>query len=289
MVIYNPKDWFKLIFQFHKSDTFRMLTPAMLGLGLLTGIIEYVIIGVYHLEFKSTIMIHSLLGFVLSLLLVFRTNTAYDRWWEGRKMWGGFVNSSRALAIKLAAYLPETEKEERRKLALLLANYFTASKDHLRNEVHADSWEKIPGIDNEQLALKNHVPNAIMALFMKEIVQLTRQGKLSETYLRTIDLEIRNFSENLGACERIRNTPIPYSYSLFIKKIIFLYCISLPFGLISDFGYWTIPIAMLVFYAFASLEVIAEEIEDPFGTDSNDLPTDEIAERIKGNLLELLG
>lgn len=266
-----------------------MLTPAMIGIGVLSGAGTYIIIDVLKLEYHSTIMIHSLLGFVLSLLLVFRTNTAYDRWWEGRKMWGGFVNSSRALAIKLAAYMPGTEHAQRRKLALLLANYFTAAKDHLRNEVHTDSWEKIPGVDNEQLALKNHVPNAIMALFMQEIVTMNREGKLSDTYLRTIDLEVRNFSENLGACERIRHTPIPYSYSLFIKKIIFLYCISLPFGLISDFSYWTIPIAMLVFYAFASLEVIAEEIEDPFGTDSNDLPTDEIAERIKGNLLELLG
>jgi putative membrane protein len=92
--------------------------------------------------------------------------------------------------------------------------------------------------------------------------------------------ELRLYSESLGACERIRSTPIPYSYSLFIKKIIFLYTLTMPFGFVTDFGYWTILVTTFIFYAFASLELIAEEIEDPFGTDANDLPTDDLALKI---------
>src|SRR5688572_14342130 len=105
MVIYNPKDWFKLIFQFHKSDTFRMLAPAMIAVGVYSGIICYIEIEFFEMKYKSTTMVHSLLGFVISLLLVFRTNTAYDRWWEGRRQWGALLNNSRNIAIKIETFV----------------------------------------------------------------------------------------------------------------------------------------------------------------------------------------
>lgn len=100
--------------------------------------------------------------------------------------------------------------------------------------------------------------------------------------------ELRSFTNVVGACERIKKTPIPYSYSSFIKRIIFLYVITLPFGLIHDLKWATIPIVLFVFYAFGSLELLAEEIEDPFGTERNDLPTDELANTIRKNLKEII-
>jgi putative membrane protein len=99
---------------------------------------------------------------------------------------------------------------------------------------------------------------------------------------------VNELTDICGACERIRTTPIPYSYSIFIKKVIFIYVITMPFTFGLSVGYWSIFIVMMMFYAFASMELISEEIEDPFGADDNDLPTDEIADRIRINTNEIL-
>lgn len=114
MKAYNPKDWTKLIFAFHKTDTFRQLIPAIIGLALFSTVLCYFIVHLKWIEMRSTTVMHSLLGFVISMLLVFRTNTAYDRWWEGRRMWGDLVNNSRNLMMKINAFIP-SEKIELKK------------------------------------------------------------------------------------------------------------------------------------------------------------------------------
>ena len=103
-----------------------------------------------------------------------------------------------------------------------------------------------------------------------------------------LDKEIKSFSDILGGCERIKNTPIPYSYSMYIKKFIFVYTVTLPFAFVNEYDYWTIPLVLLIFYILVSVEIIAEEIEDPFGRDVNDLPIDELGEKIKKNVREIL-
>ena len=122
----------------------------------------------------------------------------------------------------------------------------------------------------------------------QELHTAYREKRLSGDQLITIDKEIKALTDIIGACERIKNTPIPFSYNLFIKKFIFIYTITLPFGLAHEFHYWTIPIATFVLYILGSLELLAEEIEDPFGTDSNDLPTDNLSLKIKENVAEIL-
>tara|TARA_B110000091_G_C13347302_1_gene282811 strand:- start:32 stop:409 length:378 start_codon:yes stop_codon:yes gene_type:complete len=111
---------------------------------------------------------------------------------------------------------------------------------------------------------------------------------ISGEQLLTLDKEIKAFTDIIGACERIKKTPIPYSYSLFLKKFIFLNVLTIPFGMVYDFSYWTIPIATTILYVLGSIELIAEEIEDPFGMDANDLPTDSLAVTISENVKEIL-
>jgi putative membrane protein len=127
-----------------------------------------------------------------------------------------------------------------------------------------------------------------MKNLISELNGMLEDGKISSTQMLIINNEIQSFSDNLGACERIKKTPIPYSYSIFLKKMIFIYIASMPFGFAMEFGYWSIFIVSMLFYIFASIELIAEEIEDPFGTDDNDLPTDQISELIKQNLDEIM-
>lgn len=289
MVPYNPKNWFRHIFAFHKSDTLRILMPEMVIIAAYTAVFTYMEFSVWpQLRLlKSTIAVHSLVGVVLGLLLVFRTNTAYDRWWEGRRLWGSFVNDSRTLAFKLHAFLPPERTADRKFFAAMLPNYVFAVKEHLRGAVR---WEELAEVEGtlEHLPRAGHVPNQIALRIYQRVAELHRLGFFSGEQLYLLDKELKGFTDHLGACERIRNTPIPYSYSLFIKKFLFVYAATLPFGLVPDFRYVAIPIVMAVFYFLVSLEILAEEIEDPFGLESNDLPTDDMAQRIRNNVIEIL-
>lgn len=287
MFSYNPKDWWKLIFYFHKADTFRKLLPAMIGVMAYTAIFAYLENDVFHfLPLKNPLAVHSLVGFVLSLLLVFRTNSSYDRWWEGRKIWGSFTNNSRNLALKLYAMLPENH-ESKETFRVLIGNYVHAVKDHLRGHVNYKHLEVANNYNESFYVDYKHIPNRIGQAMYLEINQLYKSNVINNEQFLVLNNELVSFTDNLGACERIKNTPIPSSYNIFIKKMIFLYVFTMPIGFVLEFKYWAIPIVTLVFYAFAGIELIADEIEDPFGMDNNDLALDGIVRNIKGNLLEI--
>jgi putative membrane protein len=277
MISYNPKSWINLIFMFHKSDTFRILLPAMTGITLFTVALAYIEIEVLELNFRSTSGLHALLGFVISMLLVFRTNTAYERWWEGRKAWGSLVNNSRNLALKLNAFAGSEHREAKARIGYLIGAYAAVLKEHLR------------GRKVEEFDAGIHQPNFIAGELIRECNALYRNGAITGDQLIVINNELASFTDVCGICERIKKTPIPYSYSMFLKKFMFAYILTMPFSFIKDFGYLIIPAVTFVFYVLASLEIIAEEIEDPFGVDANDLPTDEIAVTIQQNVSEVLG
>src|SRR6186713_3201649 len=137
MIGYNPKAWFTFIFRFHKGDTVRKLSPMFLGLSVYSAVIAYLELQVFNLgkdsELKNIVVIHTLLGFVISMLLVFRTNTAYDRWWEGRKQWGSLVNNSRNLAIKLHALIQADDKNTKAFFAELIPRFALELKNHLQS------------------------------------------------------------------------------------------------------------------------------------------------------------
>jgi putative membrane protein len=117
---------------------------------------------------------------------------------------------------------------------------------------------------------------------------LHQQGTISGEQLIYLNTELQSFTDICGGCERIKNTPIPFSYSVFIKKFIFIYVMTLPFGYVFSLGYYVIPVVAFIFYVLASLELIAEEIEDPFGNDENDVPTEKIAQNIQKNVRDIL-
>ena len=287
MVSYSTKDWFTFIFRFHKADTFRKLMPIMLAIALYCGVIEYLEVEYFNLSQNSNIknitIMHGMLGFVISLLLVFRTNTAYDRWWEGRKLWGGLVNNSRNLAMKMSAILKQ--EEDKAFFRKTIPHYAAVLNTHLKNEETA-----LQLFDDLDLEINHHIhfPNQVAKKMFEKVNGLYTSGKITGDQLIIINEEIKSFTEICGACERIKNTPIPYSYSAFIKKFIFFYVMTLPFGYAFSLGYYVIPVVVFIFYVLASLELIAEEIEDPFGNDENDLPTQKISENIKKHVEELL-
>lgn len=291
MVHYNPKTWFVLIFHSYSRQVIKTLWPALGFMTAFTTVSCYFILDFLKLDpknFPGTTAVHSLLGIVLGLFLVFRTNSAYDRWWEGRRLWGGLVNSTRMFALKLNAYISREEHEEREWFAGMIANFIFATKEHLRKGVQFAELDVQDDLFIEEIRRVKHRPNKIAAKMIERVNALYREGKITGDHLINLDKEPKELIDLMGSCERIRNTPIPYSYTMYIKKFIFIYIITLPFGLVSTFGYFTIATVLLVAFVLLSVELIAEEIEDPFGRDINDLPTDELAIKIKENVREIL-
>lgn len=263
-----------------------------MGVALYSWLIVYLEQGYWKLSenshAKNISVMHSLLGFAISMLLVFRTNTAYDRWWEGRKLWGSLVNNSRNLAVKLNSILPADDDKDRSFFKKCIAMFAQELRLHLLNEktrlaLDETPHPEIPGFDSSK-----HIPNQVVTLMSNKINLLHRDGKLDGYQLLYINNEMQSFLDICGACERIKNTPIPFSYSEFIKKFIFLYVITLPLGFALTLGYITIPVVAFIFYVLASLEIIAEEIEDPFGKDQNDLPMQKMCENIAKNVNDIL-
>ena len=287
MTSYNPKEWISFIFSVSKADTFQKLIPMMLIIGAYSGIIGYLEIEYWDLtedsHVKNISVMHSLLGFVISLLLAYRTNTAYDRWWEGRRMWGGLVNSSRNLAIKLSVIL--NEESDRAYFRKMIPGYASILQKHLND---SDTAKQL--FDDVDLEIDHHKhrPNQVAKILFQKVDDLYVSKKITGDQLIILNNELQSLTDICGACERIKHTPIPYSYSAFIKKFIFIYVLTLPFAYVFILGYFVIPVVVFIFYVLASLELIAEEIEDPFGMDDNDLPTKKIAENIKKHIEELI-
>ncbi len=286
MINYNPKDWVSFIFHVHKADTIIKLWPLMLSVAVFSGGIAYVELNYLRLAettyIKNVGMMHNLLGFVISMLLVFRTNTSYDRWWDGRKLLGALTNVSRHLAIKIKALNLDSAEVDFFKYAI--PKYAFALKEHLREKQYFGKDSFLIEIDGGK-----HIPNQVATSIVSRIYTLQKDNKISQEQLIILSADVSQFTDICGGCERIRNTPIPYSYSAFIKKFIFIYVITLPFGWVFSLGYFVVPIVPFILYVLASLELIAEEIENPFNTDANDLPVDEICNNIEKHVGEILG
>lgn len=291
MIQYNPKAWFSLIFHSYSRFVMKTLLPALLFMTLFTSAVCYFILEIVHPgkeEFTSTTALHSLLGIVLGLFLVFRINSAYDRWWEGRRLWGSLVNSTRNFALKLNAYLPADDVQSREWFAKMIPNFVVATRENLRKGVSLTDLESPSETFAQELKGMKHFPNAVAGMMYARVNALCKAGTLTGDQFLTLDKELKDFIDIMGACERIRNTPIPYSYSMYIKKFVFIYIVTLPFGFVTTFKYVTIPTVLLISFVLLSVELIAEEIEDPFGKDVNDLPTDELSTKIRDNVREIL-
>lgn len=289
MIAYNPKAWFTFIFRFHKADTLRKLFNTIIGIAIYTGLIVFIEQEVLLLDKTNKLnnigIVHSMLGFVISMLLVFRTNTAYERWWDGRKMWGQLINCNRNLAIKVVSIIENPILNDMKKL--IIAFPF-ALKNHLRNS-HGKQEAEIEVLEAEiDLSKNQHLPLSISNLMYQKVLELNKLGKINTAQTLIINNELQQWMEICGGCERIKHTPIPFSYSVFIKKFIFFYVMTLPFSMVSSLSYYCIPVVVFIFYVLASMELIAEEIENPFGVDANDLPIDEICKNARKSIEQII-
>jgi ion channel-forming bestrophin family protein len=275
----RPPLWVTVAFDFHSSPTLRKILLYAVLAGLYTWFLDYLENFVLHVAFKPPSVVFTLMGTVLGLLLVFRTNTAYDRWWSGRILLSDLMNSNRAMAIKLNAYLPVNDVRNRKFFAQMMSNHAFAMKENLRHGIHWDELEEVEPEIIVRLKKCYHVPNEIISIVNERITELYRAGVFADPHVLELTRHTDNASNVNGSCERIRTSPMPFSYNVHLKKFMIFFVAICPFGFIHELNHWSILIVGLVVYALAGLDAIGEEIEDPFGQDENDLPIDKICKQ----------
>lgn len=289
MIIYKTnKHWFKDIGHLAKSWTMIKVMRAVLMIGAFTTVVVLVHTYVHELNLRDVGGVFSLLGIVLSILLVFRTNSAYDRWWEGRKQWGALVNNCRNLALYCYVHLPSDDRPTKMRLARDIGNFCLAFVEHLREGTKIEDLKGLNDDETARYQSVQHIPNEISKEIYATIHESYKDGRITGEDLLNIHQMHKALLDILGACERIKKTPIPFSYNVYLKVFITAYGLLLPFALLSTLGFWTIPAVMFVFFAFIGVEMMGEEIEDPFGLDCNDLPTGTIANTIRENVFNLM-
>ena len=229
---------------------------------------------------------------VLGLLLVFRTNTAYERFWEGRKAWGSIVNHTRNLSRLIWVAIAEVEPihlQEKEQAVKLLVAFAIATKLHLRSQPIDDRLSKfVSPLQFSKLQTMNNPPLEI-AFWISDFLQAKQeQGQISLYQMNELQIILNSLVDTLGACERILRTPMPLAYAIHLRQLLFIYCLLLPFQVVEELRWWTAPANALVSFTLFGIEAIGVEIENPFGTDPNDLPLDTICDTIERNIDDLI-
>ncbi len=293
MIVKEKVAWPRLLFYF-RGTSLERTWPRVMIVTVVSVIVTYVEL-YYNIEnYTLTTTPFTLIGIALGIFLGFRNNAAYDRFWEGRKLWGALVNTARTLA-RQAYSLIDTKHDDRalqdfREIFVRRVIAFVhAVRCHLRHEDPAADIQKfLPPEDCSAVLASTHRPLTILQQLGRDLANARNQGWLHELNLPFIDAQLVELSNILGACERINNTPIPFTYSILIHRIVAVYCFFLPFGLVEISGVLTPIVVLFISYAFFELDAIGDEIENPFGKDPNDLPLSTISRTIEINLLELI-
>lgn len=222
---------------------------------------------------------------ILGLLLVFRTNTAYERWWEGRKLWGQLVNDSRNLCLKVRTYVP-TGPGDKAELGELIVSFAYALKHHLRD---SQASRSLPGLGDIPEGVKINAPVHLAGKMYEKVLEWKREDLFDGFVMIQLDTHLRSFLDICGACERIKNSPLALSYRAFMRQGIALNLLALPWYIEPEFNYWlSLPLILIGSYFLIGLELIAEDIEEPFGKDGDDLPLDTICATIESTVNDIL-
>mgnify|MGYP004478447411 CR=1 FL=1 len=284
----SNRSWFRVALQFRGS-----VIPAILPRTLASGVFAAIVCLLHLQRFPVALPVLASLipNVVLGLMLVFRTNTAYERFWEGRKLWGSLNNHIRNLARHIWGSVLEKDLQDRqhKKAALyLLAAFAVSTKLHLRQDpINEELKELLSPPQYSRLKTMNHPPLEVAFWIQDYLQHQYRRHHLHIYQLTQMQQLLNQMVDALGGCERILRTPIPIAYAIHLKQLLLLYCLTLPFQFVKELEWWTVPMVILISFTLFGIEAIGIEIENPFGRDSNDLPLDTICITIKRNLDDL--
>lgn len=277
------KGWINVFTRFHKIPVFPRVIIFVSIMLIYTALVYWLEENSFNTKLLSEADSAIYSSVLLGLLLVFRTNSAYDRWWEGRKLWGQLVNDSRNLSIKVAAFV-SVSQEEKIQFGKLLVAFAYAFKEHLREGVRPEELGEYACVAESV----EHVPARISEMLVQQIETWRKDGKLESIEMLQMDPHIRGLLDVCGGCERIKSSPISISYRAFLRQVIGLNLLALPWYLIPEFQLLSIPLILIASYFLIGMELIAEDVEEPFGRGGDDLPLDKICATIKASVHEIL-
>ncbi|MCY1057926.1 bestrophin family ion channel [Nannocystis sp. SCPEA4] len=296
MIVTNRESWLHFVF------AARGTTLSRIWRRLTVNVAFALVMTLGHMAYgwldgrDVTPLPFTLIGFVLGIFLGFRINTAYDRYWEGRRLWGQLVNTCRTLARQIQTLVgaglgDAALAERRRRLVYLVMAFPHALRMRLRGEeaMVGDLAAFVTPTELEQLRGERNRPNALVQRMAEQLDEAYRAELIHPMHLSLLHQSLTALTDIQGGCERIANTPIPFAYQVLLRRIVGAYCYALPFGVLSPLGLMTPVVVLMMSYAFYGLDALGDEIQDPFGSDPNDLPLSALCRTIEIDLRQRLG
>ena len=291
MIIREKENWLRMLFIW-KGSVLPQILPRLSILLVISILVVYFRGAFFNYKVQLNPGPFTLFGIALAIFLGFRNNVSYDRFWEGRKLWGSLLNTSRSLNRQSQTLVEQHSGMETE--VNIFVNYLISFTYTLKHQLRkTDPIDDLTRISGAVLAEKLRPAIYKPAMLIREMgvwVQQLRSKKMIDPMLTvSFDQNLNELSNILGGCERIAGTPIPYTYKVLLHRTVYIYCFLLPFGFVDSLG-WMMPvIVVFIAYTFVALEAVADELEDPFGIEPNDLALNSLCEMIENTLLEMSG
>ncbi|WP_066752212.1 bestrophin family protein [Chryseobacterium glaciei] len=289
MIVRQRTNWLKMLFIWKGSVLKKIIVQLVLI--TLFSFAVYLFKGkIYDYKVHLNPTIFTLIGLALAIFMGFCNSASYDRYWEGRKLWGLLVIETRSLTRQIFSLInnnsPEA-KEEKRKIVKIISAFCWSLNYQLRDKSDTEHLLRLLSPEQvKQLEGKKFIPSIILGFIADWLNEQNKKGNIDTIILTSLDHQLNQFSNISGGCERIYNTPLPFAYSVLLHRTVYLYCFWLPFGLVDSLG-WMMPlIVLLISYTFIALDAIIQEIAEPFGEEENDLALNSICRTIEFSIFE---
>ncbi|SIT96478.1 putative membrane protein [Epilithonimonas bovis DSM 19482] len=289
MIIRQRTNWFRMLFIW-KGSVLRKIIPQLAMITLFSLVILYFKGNIYEYKVHLNPAIFTLLGLSLAIFMGFCNSASYDRFWEGRKLWGSLVIETRSLTREVLTLINDDEpnaKDKKQEFVRMISAFCWALNYQLRNKNANEKLKNLLSAENfERVKDKKFKPVILLDLMGAWLNRQNQDKKMDTIVLASIDNQLNMMSQIIGGCERIANTPLPFAYTVLLHRTVYLYCFWLPFGLVDVVG-WMMPVIVLfISYTFIALDAIIQEIQEPFGEEENDLALNSICTTIQFSIFE---
>jgi ion channel-forming bestrophin family protein len=275
MILSKDDFWFSFLKVARRTQTIRLMTLSVVLISIYYAVLYVTHEYFFDFDFKIPDFIIYSLGYVIAILFYFRLGNSYYRWFDGLKSLASLRSNSDSFSIKVSTYLKD-HRPEVKFLVILMKDYYRSVRDIVRGFQNPKAMIE-PEIGFVRHFVGNyHLPSKINSLLEERLNTLYKEGKLTKPQFWDINRCIVKNSEHLSACEALKGTPPPPTYIMHIRGFILLYALMIPFGFIHEFQAWMLLFLVVFFYFYAGLEIVSDQIEDPFGLDKDDLPIEEM-------------
>ncbi|WP_379969733.1 bestrophin family protein [Epilithonimonas sp. UC225_85] len=289
MIIRERTNWLKMLFIW-KGSVLRKIIPQLLIITLFSLVVLYFKGNIYDYKVHLNPAIFTLLGLSLAIFMGFCNSAGYDRFWEGRKLWGSLVIETRSLTRQVLTLIndnSEDSKIKKQEFVKMIAAFCWLLNFQLRSKNADDKIQELLSTENfEKIRNKKFKPVILLNIMGEWINKQNHEKNMDTIVLTSMDNRLNELSHIVGGCERIANTPLPFAYSVLLHRTVYLYCFWLPFGLVDVVGFMMPVIVLFISYTFIALDAIIQEISEPFGEEENDLALNSLCKTIQFSIFE---